>query len=266
MEDRRIDGRNNAASLVVHIEDVTHDVFRATQQPYFTQQKGGFKRGQANFRKFLENLEIRGLIRWSRRYPLLNAAGPKSRRRIFGLPLTNFRRTFRMVKKEEAIVQEERVYYTSKGRAMSITLTTTTVSTIGYQGVTLERFIRKLHEDEINLVIDVRANPFSHKPGFSKSKLSAALAIAGISYRHFPDLGIPSKYRKQYEEYRDLFKFYDTEILPNVTESVKKAVDLCENYNAVLLCFEENASECHRSHLSAFMAKNYGIKQIHLYF
>ncbi len=148
----------------------------------------------------------------------------------------------------------------------STAIKTGIIRTIGYEGKSIEFFLKKLQNEGIDLVIDVRANPISRKPGFSKKSLSMQLAVAGISYRHFPELGIPSKYRHQYADYHDLFQFYDSQILPTVPDLAAEVADLCENNTAVLLCFEEKAVECHRSHLSKYLKNNFGLPEQHLYF
>ena len=147
----------------------------------------------------------------------------------------------------------------------SVLTKTITVNTIGYQGMTVEGFIRHLKKEGVNMVVDVRAVPWSRKPGFNKAKLSIALSLEGIEYRHFPELGIPSALRKQIDNYSELFKIYEESILPKVTDSVEQVLALCEDHNIALMCFEEKPVECHRSRLSAYMAKCYGVKRHHIF-
>lgn len=71
------------------------------------------------------------------------------------------------------------------------------VSTIGYQGKSIEIIIGELRDARIQMLADVRRLPLSRKPGFSKTALAKRLEIAGIAYRHYPDLGMP----------RDLLRF-----------------------------------------------------------
>src|SRR6266851_893951 len=63
---------------------------------------------------------------------------------------------------------------------------------LGYEGQNLDDFVRRLLAREVSLVMDVRLNAISRKRGFSKRVLAAALADAGISYRHVPELGNPA--------------------------------------------------------------------------
>lgn len=43
--------------------------------------------------------------------------------------------------------------------------------TIGYEGISIETFLRRVQEYGIEIIIDIRANPISRKPGFSKTAL-----------------------------------------------------------------------------------------------
>ncbi|OGK16305.1 hypothetical protein A2774_05175 [Candidatus Roizmanbacteria bacterium RIFCSPHIGHO2_01_FULL_39_12c] len=66
-----------------------------------------------------------------------------------------------------------------------------TLFTIGYQGQNVYNFIQNLNKEHIGVIIDIRENPFSRKPGFSKSVLSKELLNAGIEYYHFQEMGTP---------------------------------------------------------------------------
>jgi uncharacterized protein (DUF488 family) len=57
------------------------------------------------------------------------------------------------------------------------------IFTFGYEGLSLEVFIRRLEVVGVQTVLDVRANPLSRKRGFSKGAFSAALQTAGIGPR-----------------------------------------------------------------------------------
>ena len=70
------------------------------------------------------------------------------------------------------------------------------ICTIGYEGGTVDAFLRTLREAGVELVLDIRAAPVSRKKGFSKNQLAAHLAEAGIGYRHLRGLGTPKRGRE----------------------------------------------------------------------
>jgi len=73
-----------------------------------------------------------------------------------------------------------------------------TLFTIGYEGLSMDRFTAQLKAAGVRRVVDVRELPLSHKPGFSKRPLSRALEGAGLAYEHIPALGCPRPIRNRY--------------------------------------------------------------------
>ena len=53
------------------------------------------------------------------------------------------------------------------------------ICTIGYEGATVDAFLRTLREAGVELVLDIRAAPVSRKKGFSKNQLSAPGSAIG---------------------------------------------------------------------------------------
>ena len=144
---------------------------------------------------------------------------------------------------------------------------TPVVYTIGYEGVSIEKFIRKLESENIQCLLDVRRNPLSRKPGFSKKSLQQHLQIAGIEYRHIPQLGIPSSMRQGLntkEDYSYLFDQYEQEILPVAEREKNDLIEKIAETNSALLCFEADPDCCHRSRLSRVIAVETGYSQKHL--
>ena len=74
-----------------------------------------------------------------------------------------------------------------------------TLFTLGYEGLTIEAFISRLHAAQVKTVVDVRELLLSRKKGFSKSAFCAALATHGMAYLHAPALGCPKPIRNQYK-------------------------------------------------------------------
>lgn len=136
------------------------------------------------------------------------------------------------------------------------------VCTIGYQERSQEEFLGLLIRNQITLVCDVRANPFSRKPGFSKRRLAEACEAAGIQYQHLPELGIPKEARKGVktpEQYQALFERYAREMLPKQSAALERIHRwVKESYRVVLLCYERLPEECHRLRIAQALEKKYG--------
>lgn len=141
------------------------------------------------------------------------------------------------------------------------------IFSIGYQGKDLDSFLDALIQNNIQEVVDVRANPFSMNFTFVKSVLAAKLEKAGIAYRHVPELGIDGALRREHlaeNDYETLFKTYAAKILPSAEKQVQELVTLGQKKRIALLCFEKNVNCCHRGVLSQRIEKRTGKRVEHL--
>jgi uncharacterized protein (DUF488 family) len=123
-----------------------------------------------------------------------------------------------------------------------------TLVSIGYEGETVGTLVAKLIEQEVRVLVDVRLNPLSRKPGLSKTKLSEALRAVNIGYVHHRALGNPKDNRtgfragepESHARYRDVL---DTAA---ATDALAHVCGLLDGGVVALLCFERDHSECHR--------------------
>lgn len=140
----------------------------------------------------------------------------------------------------------------------------TVLFTIGYEGISFERYLTRLVRNDVRVLIDVRNNPLSMKFGFSKSQLKRACENLDIKYIHIPEVGITSAKRQQLDsqvDYDKLFATYKTEQLPHTASFQDEIINLVTRYNRVALtCFEANICQCHRKPLAESVAKRSGYK------
>lgn len=122
--------------------------------------------------------------------------------------------------------------------------------TIGYEGLTLERYVVKLILEDVRILCDVRKNAYSQKFGFSKFILSKACEGVGIKYIHMPELGIQSEKRrnlKNQNDYNCLFDEYESTVLLNEKAALNYLFQLLQTDNRIALtCFEHDPLQCHR--------------------
>ena len=123
-----------------------------------------------------------------------------------------------------------------------------TFFTAGYQGHNIETFLDLLMSHGVEQLIDVRQLPFSRKPDFSKKRLTAHLAGAGIAYTHLAALGTPKPMRDEVRRTHDFPAFFAAmqAIIAAQPEALREALELARARQSVLLCFEANHAECHR--------------------
>jgi uncharacterized protein (DUF488 family) len=123
------------------------------------------------------------------------------------------------------------------------------LSTIGYEGRTVEEFLDLLTDAGVALLIDVRAVAASRRPGFSKSALAAALRERGIDYLHLRALGTPKPGREAARKGRiaEMQRIYEQQLAtPEADLALAQAADAAVARHSALLCFEHDAQGCHR--------------------
>jgi uncharacterized protein (DUF488 family) len=108
-------------------------------------------------------------------------------------------------------------------------------------------------------LIDVRETAWSHKPGFSKSALSAALARTGIDYVHARFAGNPKWLRSAAQDHEQclvLYSWYLDEhagIMAQMRDLVRAY--LLAGKSVCLTCFERHPDDCHRGILAERLAR-----------
>lgn len=131
--------------------------------------------------------------------------------------------------------------------------------TIGYEGISLEKYLNKLIINDVRLLCDVRKNPLSMKYGFSKNQLKHACESIGIQYMHIPELGIDSNKRsdlKSINDYNRLFDEYEKTTLIDNSDQLEKILNLTHKFHRIAItCFEKEPCMCHRSRVANSLKK-----------
>lgn len=126
-----------------------------------------------------------------------------------------------------------------------------TIFTLGYQQRSINEFIEILREQEISVLVDVRETAWSHKPGFSKSAFSRALADVGIEYVHARFAGNPKSLRRTAPTHHACLERYaayideSDDIIDAFEQLIREMV--AAGKRVCLACFERHADDCHRS-------------------
>ncbi|WP_457629892.1 DUF488 domain-containing protein [Oceanithermus sp.] len=117
--------------------------------------------------------------------------------------------------------------------------------TIGHSNLPLERFLELLRARGVEVVVDVRARPFSrHNPQYNHQPFARELARAGFGYVWMGDRlgGVPhgSRRRLNVEE-----RLGD----PDFRRGLAELVELANRHVVALVCAEEDPRRCHRRYL-----------------
>ena len=156
-----------------------------------------------------------------------------------------------------------------------------TIATVGVYGFSDGTFLETLRESGVGLLLDVRQRRGvrgSEYAWANARRLQAALAEAGVEYRHHRELAPTTELRQlQYREdarlgvgkrsrsdlapaYRER---YTREILDRVDLDAFAAA-LPEGIVPALLCVERDPEACHRSIVADRLADERGMRVVHL--
>jgi uncharacterized protein (DUF488 family) len=154
------------------------------------------------------------------------------------------------------------------------------ISTIGVYGFDRESFLAALVAARVDVLVDVRQRRGvrgSEYAWANSRRLQAALADAGIGYRHMKELAPTTEMRQlQYREdaRRGEGKRSRTVLAPayvdGYTEQIldradlSPLVELAAGGHPALLCVERDPEACHRSLIVARLERDHGIAAGHI--
>jgi uncharacterized protein (DUF488 family) len=156
-----------------------------------------------------------------------------------------------------------------------------TIATVGVYGATLETFLRALRDANVGQVIDVRQRRGvrgSEYAWANAQRLQAALAEAGIDYKHAKELAPTTELRElQYREddRAGVGKRSRAELAPEYVERYTREIlgrvdlapivaELPDETIGALFCVERDPEACHRSLIAERLAGEYGFSVAHL--
>lgn len=142
-----------------------------------------------------------------------------------------------------------------------------TLSTIGYEGASLDDFLATLRIAGVQTVIDVREVPQSRRPGYSKRVLARALEEKGMGYVHFKSLGDPKHGREAARAGRfdEFYQIYNAHVeRPEAISALQVVGELSTKEACVLLCYERDPQHCHRSIVANRLSVLYTFQVRHL--
>ncbi len=139
------------------------------------------------------------------------------------------------------------------------------IYTIGYEGRSIDEFLRTLIQNHISTVFDVRRHAFSRNVFFRKTLLSNYLAKIGIEYVAMPQLGVERELRiklKETRNYSEIFNLYRRKIEQN-KQYVKKIIHKGEKHGVVIMCVEHDVNYCHRKEIANYIRrKGYPVRDL----
>ena len=141
--------------------------------------------------------------------------------------------------------------------------------TIGHSTRAIDEFISLLEENEIKLLVDVRAWPGSKRyPQFNKEALPESLSAHAIHYEHFPELGGKRKAKPNSRNtawrnasFRGYADYMETD---QFQKGIERLLDVAAETGATaIMCAEAVWWRCHRSLISDYL-KARGVEVLHV--
>jgi uncharacterized protein (DUF488 family) len=137
--------------------------------------------------------------------------------------------------------------------------------TIGYEGATVEAFLRTLTAAGVTSLLDIREFAGSRRKGFAKTALRENLAKVGINYRHEPALGSPREIRHRVRNDGRYGQFFlEFERYLGGQEPLLQQLTLELSGVVSLLCYEQDYRACHRQSVAAALSRILGLPPEHL--
>ena len=141
------------------------------------------------------------------------------------------------------------------------------IFTIGYEKRSTQDFSKLLLENGVKVLLDVRYRPQSRKRGFSKKTLGALCDSIGVKYVHDRGLGTPPEQlkiaRAQGGYSTTLMDKYRTHLVKQI-EPLRNARALMETAEICLMCYELDATNCHRKVVAEEITRDTGTEIKHI--
>jgi uncharacterized protein (DUF488 family) len=138
------------------------------------------------------------------------------------------------------------------------------IYTVGHSSQSIETFIEQLQQHRVEVVADVRSQPYSARfPHFSRAPLQASLKNAGIDYVFLGrELGAR---RDEAQCYLDGLASYERIAkLPAFAAGIERLLSGAQKYRVALMCAEQDPLTCHRSILVCHELKKHEASITHI--
>jgi uncharacterized protein (DUF488 family) len=121
------------------------------------------------------------------------------------------------------------------------------IYTIGHSNVTQEAFVALLKQHGVQVLVDVRSAPYSkYVPHFNGEELKRAVVAAGMKYLY---MGRELGGRPSEQRFYDAGGHVRYDLVaesPAFVEGIERLLRGVREHRVVLMCNEEDPTECHR--------------------
>lgn len=140
-----------------------------------------------------------------------------------------------------------------------------TLYTIGHSNHELEQFLELLRQHEIQVLTDVRSQPYSaYTSHFNREALQSAVVSSGMNYVYMGDQlgGRPDG--EQFYDQAGHVLYYRVAESPNFLEGIRRLLKGIQEYRVAIMCSEEDPGVCHRFLLVTRVMEGRGVEIRHI--
>jgi uncharacterized protein (DUF488 family) len=139
-----------------------------------------------------------------------------------------------------------------------------TVYTIGYGGRTLDAFVELLPRFQIQLLVDVRSQPYSrYQRHFSKKPLAEHLPLIGVEYLWMGD-GLGGRPDDPDCYPNGSICYLRCAERPAYQDGISRLLDLAARRRCAVMCSEGRPQACHRAKLIGETLAKQGVRVLHI--
>jgi len=140
-----------------------------------------------------------------------------------------------------------------------------TIWTVGHSNHPLEKFLDLLVQQRIAVLVDVRSSPYCrYATHFNKEAIAASLPARAIKYLFLGDLLGGRAEGEQFHDEQGRVLYDRVAQSAGFRQGIERLLRGLERHRVVLMCGEEDPTDCHRRVLVGRVLREGGVRVLHI--
>lgn len=139
------------------------------------------------------------------------------------------------------------------------------IYTVGHSNIQASEFISLIKAFKIEVVVDVRSRPYSkHAAQFNKNEIQQSLSENNLSYLYLGNLVGGKPQEKEFYDNEGYVTYDRLAASPSFQTGISRLMKGIDLYRIVLMCSEEDPTNCHRRLLIGKVLREQDIEILHI--
>jgi len=139
------------------------------------------------------------------------------------------------------------------------------IYTVGHSNIQVSEFIGLIKAFMIEVVVDVRSRPYSkYAAQFNKNEIHKFLSANNIIYLYLGNLVGGKPQEREFYDNEGYVKYDRLAVSPSFQTGISRLMKGIDLYWIVLMCSEEDPTNCHRRLLIGRVLNEQGIEVLHI--